>query len=142
MSDYRPGDASVRVNGQRVTLRLTLGALAELEDRLGGGDFSELTRRLEKTGVGSLLILLEALSAGGGRRLSAHDLETAEIDLAEAASAVAKAFAALAPQSPSAASGRWVKGEGESTGAGAHFHAPSPPATLPLKRERGEGAQP
>lgn len=97
MSPYRPGDASVRVNGEAVTLRLTLGALAELEDRLGGGDFSELTRRLEKTGVGNLLILLEALSAGGGRRLSARELETADVDLGEAAGAVAKAFAVLAP---------------------------------------------
>lgn len=97
MSQYRPGDAHVRVNGEAVTLRLTLGALAELEDRLGGGDFSTLARRLEKTGVGNLLILLEALSAGGGRRLSARELETAEIDLAEAAGAAAKAFAALAP---------------------------------------------
>ncbi len=98
MTPYRPGDASLLINGEAVTLRLTLGALAELEDRLGGGDFSALARRLEKTGVGNLLVLLEALSAGGGRRLSARELETAEIDLADAASAVARAFAALAPE--------------------------------------------
>jgi hypothetical protein len=110
MSAYRPGDAQLSVNGERVTLRLTLGALAELEDRLGGGDFSELTRRLETTGVGTLLILLEALSAGGGRRLSARDLETAEIDLAEAARAAAKAFAALAPHSSTSGSAEQGKG--------------------------------
>ncbi len=98
MSDFRPGDATLRVNGEAVTLRLTLGALAELEDRLGGGDFSALARKLETTGVGNLLILLEALSAGGGRRLSSRELETADIDLADAARAVAKAFAALAPK--------------------------------------------
>ncbi len=98
MSGYRPGDAALTVDGAAVTLRLTLGALAEIEERLGGGDFSELARRLEKPGVGHLLILIEALSAGGGRRLSADDLGTAEIDLAEAARAVAKAFAALAPE--------------------------------------------
>ncbi len=98
MSGYRPGDATLTVGGERVTLRLTLGALAEIEDRLGGGDFSELARRLEKPGVGHLLILIEALSAGGGRRLSARELTTAAIDLAEAARAVAKAFAALAPE--------------------------------------------
>ncbi len=97
MSAYRPGDAMLTVDGAPVTLRLTLGALAEIEDRLGGGDFSELARRLEKPGVGQLLTLIEALSAGGGRRLSAHDLSTAAIDLADAARAVAKAFAALAP---------------------------------------------
>lgn len=98
MSGFRPGDAQVSVNGEAVRLRLTLGALAELEDRLGGGDFSALAQRLEKTGVRNLLILLEALSAGGGRRLTARELETADIDLAEAARAVGKAFAALAPE--------------------------------------------
>lgn len=97
MSDYRPGDATLRVNGEPVRLRLTLGALAELEDRLGGGDLSAMTRRLEQPGAGVLLILLEALSAGGGRRLSPRDLDTAVIDLAEAAEAIATAFAALAP---------------------------------------------
>jgi hypothetical protein len=140
MSDFRPGDARLTVNGESVTLRLTLGALAEIEDRLGGGDFSALARLLEKPGVGHLLVLIEALSAGGGRRLSAHELTTAAIDLADAARAVAKAFAALAPQSPSPACGRGVRGEGALTGAGSHSHAPSPPAPLPLKRERGEGA--
>lgn len=98
MSSYRPGDAALVVDGASVTLRLTLGALAEIEDRLGGGDFSALARRLEKPSVGDLLILLEALSAGGGRRLSARDLETAAIDLGAAARAVAAAFAALAPE--------------------------------------------
>lgn len=100
VSGFRPGDAALTVDGERVALRLTLGALAEIEDRLGGGDFSELARRLEKPGVGHLLLLIEALSAGGGRRLTARALETAEIDLAEAARAVAKAFAALAPEGP------------------------------------------
>lgn len=98
MSQPRPGDARLIVNGEPVTLRLTLGALAELEARLGGGDFSALAQRLENTGVGNLLVLLEALSAGGGRRLSPRELETATIDLAEAARAVAEAFAALAPR--------------------------------------------
>jgi hypothetical protein len=99
MSGFRPGDVSLRIGGEAVTLRLTLGALAEIEQRLGGGDFSAMMRRLEKPGASVLLTLLEALSAGGGRRLSVQELETAEIDLAAAASAVAKAFAALAPAS-------------------------------------------
>lgn len=97
MSDYRPGDATLSVNGEPVRLRLTLGALAELEERLGGGDLSAMTRRLEQPGAGVLLTLLEALSAGGGRRLSAREWTTAAVDLTEAAMAVAKAFAALAP---------------------------------------------
>ncbi|HBS31899.1 MAG TPA: gene transfer agent family protein, partial [Parvularcula sp.] len=43
MSAYRKGDACLSIGAERVTLRLTLGALAEIEDRLGGGDFSALT---------------------------------------------------------------------------------------------------
>ncbi len=99
MSAYRKGDACLSIGAERVTLRLTLGALAEIEDRLGGGDFSALTRALERPSVSQLMVLIEALSAGGGRRLSAHDLQTAEIDLGEAAGAVAKAFAALSSPS-------------------------------------------
>jgi hypothetical protein len=97
VSAYRKGDAYLSLGAERVTLRLTLGALAEIEDRLGGGDFSALTRALERPSVSQLMVLIEALSAGGGRRLSAHDLQTGVIDLADAARAVAAAFAALAP---------------------------------------------
>ncbi len=109
MSAYRKGDASLAVGAETVTLRLTLGALAEIEDRLGGGDFSELTRRLERPSICQLMILIEALSAGGGRRLSVYDLQSADIDLAEAARGVAQAFAALAPQA-SPACGRGEEG--------------------------------
>lgn len=96
MSDHRPGDADILINGERRTLRLTLGALARLEESLGDGDFATLTKRLEAPRVSDLLVILEALLHGGGERLTQVELRASDLDLGDAAQAIARAFRALA----------------------------------------------
>ncbi|MCA8889004.1 MAG: gene transfer agent family protein [Parvularculaceae bacterium] len=91
----RPGDADIVINGERHVLRLTLGALASLEETLGEGDFEALQKRLSSPRLADLLIILQALLAGGGVRLSLEALKASDVDLAHAARAVARAFAAL-----------------------------------------------
>ena len=97
MTQHRKGDAALRVNGETMTLRLTLGALAALEENLGGGDFAALQKKLEAPRVGDLLVILQALLQGGGRLVPLDALKQSDIDLADAAHAIAETFRALEP---------------------------------------------
>jgi hypothetical protein len=97
MSQHRTGDATVVINGEAKTLRLTLGALAALEERLGSGDFSTMQKRLEAPRIADLLVILEALMKGGGNPATLSQLSASDLDLAEAARAIAAAFRALSP---------------------------------------------
>jgi hypothetical protein len=98
MTQYRSGDASLIINGEAKPLRLTLGALASLEEHLGQGDFSSLQKRLEAPRVADILIILQALLQGGGFLTTIEMLKASDVDLSQAASAIAAAFRSLAPQ--------------------------------------------
>jgi hypothetical protein len=100
MSQHRIGDASLVIDGERRILRLTLGALAALEETLGQGDFASLGKRLESPRIADLLVILQALLQGGGHLVSLEALKKSDLDLADAARAIAKAFAALADDGP------------------------------------------
>ncbi|NWG92649.1 MAG: gene transfer agent family protein [Parvularculaceae bacterium] len=95
MTQHRPGDADLVINGERKILRLTLGALAELEETLGEGDLGTLQKRLEAPRVADLLVILKALLQGGGALVTIEALKASDLDLSAAARAIAKAFASL-----------------------------------------------
>lgn len=137
MTQHRTGDATILINGEAKTLRLTLGALAALEENLGQGDFATLQKKLGAPRVGDLLLILQALLQGGGAIFSLDALKASDIDLSEAASAIARAFRGL---SPSPACGRG-QGEEESTGDEPSLTAPHP-QPLSRRRERGEEGTP
>jgi len=98
MTQHRSGDATIIIDGEARTLRLTLGALAALEETLGDGDFAALQKKLEAPRVADLLVILQALLKGGGLSLSLEKLKASDIDLGDAAAAIAGAFRAIAPQ--------------------------------------------
>lgn len=96
MSDHRPGDVRLLVDGAEMRLRLTLGALARIEQDVCGGDLGALEARFRKASAADLLDILAALIEGGGAATSRAALARADIDMAAAARAVAAAFAAAA----------------------------------------------
>ncbi|MEM8772637.1 MAG: GTA-gp10 family protein [Pseudomonadota bacterium] len=98
--------SSVTINGERHPLRLTLGALADIEAALGG-DIDALTERLERPRVTDILLILHALLAGGGAALTLEALKASDVDLAEASGAIAQAFSALGAEAP----GKSLSGE-------------------------------
>lgn len=75
------GEVALTIDGRQRLLRLTLGALAELEARLEAGSLMELAERFEAGRVGSaeLMALLAAGLAGAGEDVSEADLAAAEI---------------------------------------------------------------
>ncbi len=114
MMTHPRGDVRLRINGEDRTLRLTLGALADIEERLGGGDLAALQARLKNPRVSDIALILHALIAGGGAALTLEALKASDVDPGEAARAIAKAFESLGGED---APGKSRSGEGASNGA-------------------------
>ncbi|MCL3883714.1 gene transfer agent family protein [Marivita sp. GX14005] len=76
------GEVALVIDGQAHVLRLTLGALAELEAGLGEGSLVDLVARFEGGACSSrdVLALIVAGLRGGGWPGSAADLLAAEIE--------------------------------------------------------------
>lgn len=81
MANPWTGEVALTLDGERQVLKLTLGALAELEQNLATPSLVELVERFE-TGAFTtrdVLALIVAGLRGGGWRGTAADLMTAEI---------------------------------------------------------------
>src|SRR5262245_31960212 len=86
------GEVLLAIDGRERTLCLTLGALAELEAAFDVVSLNELGERLAHLTAADLLLVLAALSKGGGEAIDTAELSAARIDPKAAASAVAEAF--------------------------------------------------
>ncbi|NEX44758.1 gene transfer agent family protein [Pseudotabrizicola algicola] len=75
------GEVALLLDGRRHVAKLTLGALAELEDTLAAGSLIDLVQRFEAGRFSSrdVVALLVAGLRGGGWEGTAADLRTVEI---------------------------------------------------------------
>ncbi|MBV1866839.1 MAG: gene transfer agent family protein [Marinosulfonomonas sp.] len=82
MANPWTGEVALVIDGERQVLKLTLGALAELEAGLETGSLVALVERFEAGGFSSrdVLALIVAGLRGGGWQGSASDLLSAEIE--------------------------------------------------------------
>lgn len=87
------GEVLLAIDGAPRKLCLTLGALASLEATFDAVTLAELGERLAALTANDLLLVLAALTEGGGAPMSAADLAHAQICPREAADAVARCFA-------------------------------------------------
>lgn len=97
MANPMRGEVDVPVDGRVVTLRLTLGALAELEAALSAEGLVDLAERLERGGVRSadVIAVLTAGFRGAGLAASREDVAAMAFD-GGAAGAARAAFALIA----------------------------------------------
>lgn len=81
MANPWTGEVALTIDGERRVLKLTLGALAELEQALEAGSLVELVQRFEGGAYssGDVLALLMAGLRGGGAEVTRADLLHAEI---------------------------------------------------------------
>jgi hypothetical protein len=81
MANPWTGEVALAIDGERHVLKLTLGALAELEAGIGASSLVELVQRFESNGYSSadVLALIVAGLRGGGWQGQRHDLLTADI---------------------------------------------------------------
>ena len=97
MANRHRGDVDLVLGEERWTLRLTLGALAEIESALGATDLIALGERLQagRLAARDLIPILGAAARGGGARLSDGDVAAriAAADLPACIGAVASLFA-------------------------------------------------
>lgn len=72
MANRHRGEVTLDLGSERFTLRLTLGALAELESAFGAADLQALGERLAagRLAARDLLTLLGVAARGGGTNLS------------------------------------------------------------------------
>lgn len=81
MANPWKGEAALTVNGETLDLRLTLGALAELESALKADSLVALAGRFESGAISArdVLAVLVAGLRGGGHRVAPEALASAEI---------------------------------------------------------------
>lgn len=81
MANPHAGEVALTLDGERRVLKLTLGALAELEAELGTETLVGLVERFEdgRFSTRDVLMLIVAGLRGGGWRGAADDLLSAEI---------------------------------------------------------------
>lgn len=95
MANRWRGDVAVTLNGEHFVARLTLGALAELEDSLGETSLMGLVERFEQSRFTSrdVVALLAAGLRGGGGAFT--DMQVASAEIEGGPMAAAKAAAEL-----------------------------------------------
>jgi hypothetical protein len=81
MANAKRGEIDAEFDGQRYTLCLTLGALAELESAFGAGDLIELAERFEQRRLRAVDIarIIGCGLRGAGHALSDDDVATMKI---------------------------------------------------------------
>ena len=82
MANPERGEVELVIDGRARAMRLTLGGLAELENRLEVGSLIALAEKFDggQVSAGELIALLGAGLRGGGADISDADLASAEIE--------------------------------------------------------------
>ncbi len=82
MPNLHRGEIAALIGGEEVTLCLTLGALAELEARLGAGDLTGLAERFAAGRISArdLTAIIGAGLRGGGNAMTDDDLARMAIE--------------------------------------------------------------
>jgi len=94
MPNKARGDSELVAGNRHYTMRLTLGALAEIEDGLGLKSLGEIGARLKSLATNDIAIVVAALLKGGGHNILADEVMTLDADLGAIVRAIAGAFEA------------------------------------------------
>ena len=92
---FSRGQRTVTIGGQSVPVRLTLGALAEVEEALGADTLSDLARILMNPSAQQILAVLGVLVRHGGAEGWAERIGVGDIHLSEVLKTVADLFREL-----------------------------------------------
>jgi hypothetical protein len=106
MANRVRGDAEIEAGGRLFRFRLTLGALAEIEDGLSLNDLSEVEARLKKLRAADLAIVAAALMRGGGHEMTPLEALRLPVDFPVLVRAVTQAFASASGEAPAGEGGR------------------------------------
>ena len=83
---------ALTIDGEQVPVRLTLGALAEIEDALGADTLSDLARMLANPSVRQILLILPVLIRAAGGAAAVPRISEGTVHLGEAMRVMAHLF--------------------------------------------------
>jgi hypothetical protein len=93
MTNPLRGETSFLAAGEKFVMRLTLGALAEIEAAFNVASLSELATRLKSFATSDIATVAAALLRAGGHDVTANDVLKLPVDLATIVQAIADVFA-------------------------------------------------
>jgi hypothetical protein len=127
MPNKARGESEFLAGTERHVMRLTLGALAEIENGLGVSSLSEIAGKLKSLGTMDLATVASALLRGAGHNLSPAEVLNLETDLGTLIGAITGAFDAVGLSSPGHGSGVAQSEARESVFAKENAKEPSSP---------------
>ena len=89
------GESGFLAGTERYVMKLTLGALAEIENGLGVSSLSEISNKLKSLGTMDLATVASALMRGAGHKISPDEVLKLETDLGTLIGAITDAFDAV-----------------------------------------------
>jgi hypothetical protein len=93
MTNPLRGETSFLAAGEKFVMRLTLGALAEIEAAFNVASLSDLAARLKSFATSDIATVAAALLRAGGHDVTANDVLKLPVDLATIVQAIADVFA-------------------------------------------------
>lgn len=129
MTNTQRGDSEFLAGAEKFVMRLTLGALAEIEDGLGLHNLSDIASRLKQLSAGDLSVVAAALLRGGGHDISPSDVLKLATDIGTLIGAITDAFHAAGLAKSNTGGSSPASGGGVARGA---TEGASPLAGAPL----------
>jgi hypothetical protein len=103
MTNTVRGDSQLVAGGKSLVMRLTLGALADIENGLGLGNLGDIAERMKSPATRDIAVVASALLRGGGFDLSPEDVLGLETDVGSLVEAITGAFGSATPAASTAA---------------------------------------
>jgi hypothetical protein len=103
MANAVRGESELLAGGKSLLMRLTLGALADIEDGLGLGNIADIADRLKSLATKDIAVVAAALLRGGGIDISPAEVMTLETDVGSLVGAITGAFDASGIAKPATA---------------------------------------
>jgi hypothetical protein len=97
MTNTVRGDSTLVANGKSLTMRLTLGALAEIENGLGLSNLGDIATRMKSPATKDIAVVASALLRAGGIAMSPDDVLGLETDVGSLVTAITGAFGSATP---------------------------------------------
>ena len=92
MTNKIRGESEFLAGTERYVMKLTLGALAEIENGLGVSSLSDIANKLKSLGTMDLATVASALMRGAGHNLAPTEVLKLETDLGTLIGAITDAF--------------------------------------------------
>lgn len=94
MSNIHAGQVDLPAGSKTLRLAMTLGAMAEIEEAFELDSIADLGTKLQKPKIKDLLVILSALTQGGGEKVSVEELKQLPIHIKDAKDAIEKVLQA------------------------------------------------